>query len=100
MKPFWNTPDTDVLNYSSLDGYLFLRYLKVMIVICCVGCILTWPILLPIASLGGLGGKQLDQLTFGNISDKNMCFVHAFIAWVFFGTFIPTEQNRVCVCVC
>jgi hypothetical protein len=84
--PFWRTPDEDVLNHSSLDGFLFLRFLKVLIVICCVGLTVTWPILLPMHTYGGAGAKQLDSITFGNITKPSWCYAHAFIAWFYFGT--------------
>ncbi|CAG8975321.1 hypothetical protein HYALB_00005651 [Hymenoscyphus albidus] len=85
IKPFYETPDTVVLNHSSLDGFLFLRFLKVLCVICAVGCILTWPTLLPYHALGGGNNTQLDQLTFGNVKNPSWFYLHAFLAWLFFG---------------
>ena len=85
IKVFWNTPDTDVLNHSSLDGYLFLRYMKVLVAICCFGCILTWPTLIPLHRYGGGPRTQLDMLTFGNVVHVNWLYVHALLAWIFFG---------------
>ena len=85
MIPFWKTPDIEVLNRSSLEGFLFLRYLNVLTGICCVGLLLTWPILLPLHSLGGKGNQQLDKLTFGNVADPKWLYAHALIAWVYFG---------------
>lgn len=40
---FWSMPDTYVLNHHTLDGYLFLRFLKIASVSCFVGCCITWP---------------------------------------------------------
>ncbi|ESZ90243.1 hypothetical protein SBOR_9369 [Sclerotinia borealis F-4128] len=96
VKPFFNTPDEAVLNQSSLDGYLFLRFLKIMCVICLVGCCLVFPILIPLHVLGGAGNEQLDQLTFGNVTDPRVYYVHAFLAWLFFG-FILYTVSRECV---
>ncbi|KAJ8063499.1 hypothetical protein OCU04_007375 [Sclerotinia nivalis] len=96
VKPFFNTPDEVVLNQSSLDGYLFLRFLKIMCVICVVGCGLVIPVLIPIHVLGGAGNEQLDQLTFGNVTNTQMYYVHAFLAWLFFG-FIMYTVSRECV---
>lgn len=87
MKQFWKTPDIEVLHRSSFDGFLFLRYLKVLCVICCFGMLLTWPILLPLHAYGGGGNSQLDLLTFGNILHPGWCYGHAFLAWVFFGMY-------------
>ncbi len=58
-------PDTYVLQHNSLDGYFLLRYLKICVVVCFVGCCMTWPVLLPINATGGAGLQQLDLLTFG-----------------------------------
>jgi hypothetical protein len=85
--PFWRTPDEDVLNHSSLDGFLFLRFLKILGVICFVGLLIAWPILLPINAYGGAGNQQLDQLTFGNITKPSWCYAHALIAWAYFGRY-------------
>ncbi|KAK8910066.1 hypothetical protein QC760_001042 [Botrytis cinerea] len=96
IKPFFNTPDEAVLNQSSLDGYLFLRFLKIMCVICLVGCGLVFPVLIPLHVLGGAGNEQLDQLTFGNVDNPKIYYVHAFLAWLFFG-FIMYTVSRECV---
>ncbi|TEY42312.1 hypothetical protein BOTCAL_0395g00060 [Botryotinia calthae] len=96
IKPFFNTPDEAVLNQSSLDGYLFLRFLKIMCVICLVGCGLVFPVLIPLHVLGGAGNEQLDQLTFGNVDNPQIYYVHAFLAWLFFG-FIMYTVSRECI---
>lgn len=85
IKAFYKIPDTTALNHASLDGFLFLRYLKVVCVICGVGCVITWPVLFPLHILGGGGSEQLNMLTFGNVSHPNWYFVHAFLAWIYFG---------------
>ena len=84
-KDFYKVPDITALNYSSLDGYLFLRYLKIVCIICGVGCIIVWPVLIPLHILGGVGDKQLDLLTFGNVAHPSWYFAHAFLAWIYFG---------------
>ncbi|KAL2062029.1 hypothetical protein VTL71DRAFT_6295 [Oculimacula yallundae] len=85
ILPFWKTPDVEILNHASLDGYLFLRYIKILIVICLVGCCCTWPILFPIHIYGGGGTKELDTLTFGNVKEVKWLWAHALLAWVYFG---------------
>jgi len=85
VKPFIKEDDIHVLNRSSLDAYLFLRYLKVLSFICFVGCCLMWPILMPIHATGGKGLSELDSLTMGNVTSKNILYVHVAVAWIFFG---------------
>lgn len=82
-------PDTYVLNHHTLDGYLFLRFLKICVVMCLVGCLITWPVLFPINATGGGGKQQLDLLTFANISETSTggyykYFAHAGCAIIFF----------------
>lgn len=77
--------DDTVLRHTSLDGFLFLRYLKVLGIICSVGLCLTWPILLPLHGTGGAGLTQLDLLTIGNVVDQSRFYAHVVVAWIFFG---------------
>ncbi|KAF2772722.1 DUF221-domain-containing protein [Teratosphaeria nubilosa] len=81
---FWSIPDTFVLNHHSLDAYLFLRFLKITIIICFVGCCITWPVLFPINATGGNGYKQLDILSFSNVANYWKWFAHCVIAMIFF----------------
>ncbi|KFY69376.1 hypothetical protein V496_00311 [Pseudogymnoascus sp. VKM F-4515 (FW-2607)] len=96
FKPLFKTPDLDVLHKSSIDGFLFLRFLRVLCVICLFGACVTWPVLFPLHILGGGNGSQLDSLTFGNVKEPSWYFVHAFLAWIFFG-FIMYMISRECV---
>lgn len=84
-----------MLQHNSLDGYFLLRYLKLSVVICFVGCCLTWPILFPINATGGGGQEQLNILSFANIENKNRYYAHAFVAWIFiaFIFFMVTRES-------
>ena len=85
---FNKIPDSYVLNHHSLDGFLLLRYLKVSVAVCFVGCLITWPVLFPVNATGGGGSKQLDLISFSNVTNtKNRFYAHTFIAWIFF-TFV------------
>lgn len=83
--PFFKTPDTIVLNHGSLDGFFFLRFLKVLRNICLAGCLITFPVLFPIHATGGSGLTQLEMLTIGNVKDPQKLLAHVFVAWAFFG---------------
>jgi len=86
ISTFRSIPDTHVLNHQSLDGYLYMRFLKMMALICFVGSCLTFPILFPVNATGGGGQEQFDLLSFSNISDsqKNRYYAHVFVGWIFF----------------
>jgi len=75
-----------VLAHHSLDGYLFLRLLKISVVSCFVGCAITWPVLFPVNATGGGGKTQFDILTMANVTNSYYrYFAHAGCAYLFFG---------------
>jgi hypothetical protein len=90
IGPFWKIPDTYALQHQSLDAYLFLRFLRMTVVIMFVGACICMPVLFPVNITGGGGGGQLDMLSMTNI-DKNAkggkyrYFAHCFCGWLFFG---------------
>jgi hypothetical protein len=91
---FRSLGDKFVLRHQSLDGYLFLRFFKLIILICSAGCCITWPILLPINATGGGGASQLDKLTFGNVNENDRLYAHAIVAWLFLGDYLqPTPEQ-------
>ena len=67
-----------------MDGYLFIRFLRVLMIICTLGCLLTWPILLPINATGGGDSSQLDKLAVGNVDNGTRLYAHAIVGSVFF----------------
>ena len=82
---FRTLDDKFLLRHSSLDAYLYLRYLKMTVAMCLVGCLLTWPILFPINATGGDDALQLDVIAIGNIKGTKRLYAHTVIAWVFLG---------------
>jgi hypothetical protein len=78
-------PDAFVLQHNSLDGYLWLRYFKVLIVVSFVGCCITWPVLFPVNITGGGGQKQLDMLSMSNVNNPNRYYAHALVACLYLG---------------
>ncbi|KAL3420550.1 DUF221 domain-containing protein [Phlyctema vagabunda] len=95
LSPFRNIHDTYVLQHQSLDGYLYLRFLKMITFICFAGCCITWPVLFPVNATGGAGQTQLDLLSFSNVANKKRYYAHTFVAWVFlsFVMYIITRET-------
>jgi hypothetical protein len=48
IKDFKNIKDVYILDHQSIDGYLFVRYFKLIVVISFLGCLITWPVLFPV----------------------------------------------------
>ncbi|KAI8633373.1 hypothetical protein F5Y19DRAFT_462415 [Xylariaceae sp. FL1651] len=85
---FWKISDYHPLQHQSLDAYLFLRFLKVLIVICFVGACITWPILFPVNITGGGVQTELNLLTYANVNKDtqyNRYYAHVFVSWIFYG---------------
>ncbi|KAK4661123.1 uncharacterized protein QC763_705000 [Podospora pseudopauciseta] len=96
IRPFFAIDDRYIINNCSVDGFFFLRFLRVLSVICLVGGCVSWPILLPIHSTGTFGQSQLDKLTIGNVIIANKFYAHVAVAWCFFG-FVLFMVVRECV---
>lgn len=84
LGTFLKIEDNHVLHHSSLDGYLFLRFLRVLAATCLTGCVITWPILLPLHATGGNGNTELDILSFSNVKNPSRYYANAIVACVYF----------------
>lgn len=96
---FWKIPDSLALQTQSLDSYLYLRFIRMTVIICFVGVCITWPVLFPVNITGGGGQEQLDILSYANINPDtqgNRYYAHAFVAWVYYG-FVMYLIFRECV---
>jgi len=88
IKDFKNLKDEYILDHQSIDGFLFVRFFKVMIAITFLGCLITWPVLFPVNATGGAGKEQLDILTMANVAVEpkrniNRYYAHAGISFIF-----------------
>jgi hypothetical protein len=69
------------------------------LVLCVVGCCITWPVLFPVNATGGGGQAQLDILSYANIdqdTQSNRYYAHTFVAWIYFG-FVMYMIMRECI---
>ncbi|TVY83411.1 Phosphate metabolism protein [Lachnellula suecica] len=89
LNPFKAMPDEYILTHQTLDGYLYLRFLKIITIICFCGAVFLSAVLMPVNGTGGGGLMQFDLLSFANInsSHKSRYYAHAFCGWIFF-TFV------------
>ncbi|KAI0840894.1 DUF221-domain-containing protein [Hypoxylon sp. FL0890] len=88
IGPFWKIPDIHSLQHQSLDAYLFLRFLRIIVVVCFVGCCVLWPVLFPVNATGSGPAQQLDILSYSHVNrdtEQNRYYAHTFMAWIFYG---------------
>ena len=81
-------PQAYLLHYAGLDGYLFLRYLSIFAGLAFIGCIILFPILLPVNATNGNGLSGFELLAFSNVKNENRFFAHVFLSWIYFGLII------------
>ncbi|KAK5166731.1 phosphate metabolism protein 7 [Saxophila tyrrhenica] len=77
--------DDFVLGHASIDNYLWLRFFRMLAIMCLVGCFLTWPVLFPVNATGSGPGSGLDILTFSHVQPGPRYYAQAIMAWVFLG---------------
>jgi hypothetical protein len=89
IKDFKNLKDEYILDHQSIDGYLFVRFFKMMVVLSFLGCCITWPVLFPVNATGGVGQQQFDILSMSNVRQEgvnvNRYYAHALVSCVFLG---------------
>merc|ERR1711977_747879 len=95
LQRFKELDDSYVLSHGSPDGYPYLRFFRMLTIICFVGCCITWPILFPVNATGGGGEQQLDLLSFSNVANPVRYYAHTFVAWIFldFIMFLITRET-------
>ncbi|KAI5963509.1 uncharacterized protein KGF55_002389 [Candida pseudojiufengensis] len=77
-------PQSFILQQAGLDGYFYLRYLKIFAFLFLFG-LLIWIILLPINATNGKGLTGFDQLSIANVDYHGRYYAHVFIGWVWYG---------------
>lgn len=82
IKNFRQTDDRYVLSHQSLDGYFYIRFFRMIVFMCFVGCCITWPVLFPVNITGGGGESELDLLSFSNVANPYRYYAHTFVAWI------------------
>ncbi|EED24591.1 DUF221 domain protein, putative [Talaromyces stipitatus ATCC 10500] len=92
---FFQISDSHVLHHSSLDGYLFLRFLRNLCIISFAGIIILWPVLLPVHATGGAGNTQMDQFSFSNVTNPTKYYAHAVMGMIYFTYvfFVVTRES-------
>lgn len=78
-------PESYTIEKVGVDGYFFLRYLKMFIIIgILAGCIL-WPVLFAVNATGGGSSNGFDIISYSHNTHKWRAFADLFCSWVFFG---------------
>lgn len=88
IKQFISLPDTYVLNHQTIDAYLFLRFIKILLLISGFGTLLCWPILMSVDGTASGGQVGFNKISYSNIDatqQPNRYYAHVLVLWVFLG---------------
>ncbi|KAL4071415.1 hypothetical protein V8B97DRAFT_467079 [Scleroderma yunnanense] len=79
----------DIQRVNGPDAYLFVRFLRMMIIVLVPIWVVSWIILLPVTAVNNsiAGRTGLDRFTFGNISPYNQPRYGAYVVCVYLSTF-------------
>lgn len=88
FKDLVTRPESEILQEAGLDGYFFLRYLRLMVIVSLVGICVLFPILLAVNGTGGNGQGGFDLLSFTNVENPKRFYAHVFLGWLFNGFII------------
>ncbi|KAF2207692.1 hypothetical protein CERZMDRAFT_115042 [Cercospora zeae-maydis SCOH1-5] len=89
--------DEFVLGAASLDNYLWLRFFKMLTLMCLVGSCITMPILFPVNATGGAPGiSGLEILSFSNVVPGPRYYAQVFVSWLFLAwvMFLITRESK------
>ncbi|KAK9760816.1 phosphate metabolism protein 7 [Basidiobolus ranarum] len=91
------TPDEQLLKRVGVDAYMFLRYIRLCLVLFGLFSIPGFLILMPVNAINQEGLDGLNKLTFGNIKDPRRLWVHLFFNYLFTGVTlyaVKREMNK------
>ncbi|KAM4065632.1 calcium-dependent channel, putative phosphate domain-containing protein [Hirsutella rhossiliensis] len=99
LGTFSKLPDAYALTHQGLDAYLFLRFLRVAMIIGLVSICISWPILFPINITGMGTAQQLEILSYSNVDiekSPNRFYAHCFVGWAVY-SFVIYMVMRECI---
>ncbi|KAL0946485.1 hypothetical protein HGRIS_012702 [Hohenbuehelia grisea] len=66
-----NSPLPDIIHKNGLDAYMFMRYLRMLMITFLIFTVITFPIIMPIDAVGiNTGREGLDRITWSNLADS------------------------------
>ncbi|CCE61162.1 hypothetical protein TPHA_0A00770 [Tetrapisispora phaffii CBS 4417] len=77
-----------LIQNASVDGYFFLRYLAIILLISFLSFFVLFPILLPVNATNGRDYKGFELLSMSNVTNKNRFYAHVFLSWIWFSIII------------
>ncbi|CUS22623.1 LAQU0S06e02234g1_1 [Lachancea quebecensis] len=81
-------PHSFLIQHAGIDGYLFLRYVAVFGGLSMIGCLMLFPILIPVNATNGNYKSGFEVISFANVKNNNRYYAHVFLSWFFFGLVI------------
>ncbi|GBB83502.1 hypothetical protein RclHR1_10200009 [Rhizophagus clarus] len=85
VLPVLRIPDDEVIKRIGLDSYMFLRFMRMFMIIFSIFSVFGLPILLPVNFVNQGNNQGLEKFTIGNIRNPKRLWSHVILAWLFSG---------------
>ncbi|PKY46571.1 DUF221-domain-containing protein [Rhizophagus irregularis] len=85
ILPVLKISDEEVIKRIGLDSYMFLRFMKLFMILFAIFSIFGLAVLLPINSVNQGDNQGLEKFTIGNIRDNKRLWSHVIFTWLFSG---------------
>ncbi|KAF5098088.1 hypothetical protein D0Z00_002175 [Geotrichum galactomycetum] len=83
--------EAEILQDAGLDGYFFLRFLRLIFMISVIGILFLFPILLPVNATASSEQTGFNLLSFTNtVNFPSRYYAHVLMGWVFYGFILFT----------
>lgn len=84
LPPLLRKPAPYIILQAGLDGYFFLRYIGVIMLVSVGSLVVIFPVLFPLNATDSGGQTGLDRLSYSNIRDRNRTYAHAILALFYY----------------
>ncbi|QPG73804.1 hypothetical protein FOA43_001118 [Brettanomyces nanus] len=78
-------PTPYTIEKVGVDGFFFLRYLQIFMIIGCLSGLILWPVLFAINATGGGSSNGFNVISYSHNTYKWRVFADLFCSWIFFG---------------
>ncbi|KAF5124512.1 hypothetical protein DV495_003935 [Geotrichum candidum] len=91
LKDLVTRREAEILQDAGLDGYFFLRFLRLIFLISVIGILFLFPILLPVNATASGDQTGFNMLSFTNtVRFPSRYYAHVLMCWVFYGFILFT----------
>ncbi|CAG8767125.1 13231_t:CDS:2, partial [Racocetra persica] len=94
LKPTLMAPDKELILRAGLDGYMFLRVIRLFMILFSLFTIVGLCLILPLNHINQSDKRGLESFTIGNVKDKWRLYVHVLMCYIFTAAILYTMYHE------